>query len=151
MAPEALKIMLQILLLFWTCMSVYVMMLCSMDFKPRVDCPCALLRPEEWLSQIVDSAQICQESPGRAQQCPALLLNPVQNFSPGPGMPQQGGCLPWSYFYPSHHNLLDISTGWVKKKWDLKKFQIALTHSILKLKSIVIPLNQMSQSGEKHA
>ena len=42
-------------------------------------------------------------------------------------------------------------TGWVKKKWDLKKFQIALTHSILKLKSIVIPLNQMSQSGEKHA
>ena len=42
-------------------------------------------------------------------------------------------------------------TGWVKKKWDLKKFQIALTHSILKLKSNVIPLNQMSQSGEKHA
>ncbi len=43
------------------------------------------------------------------------------------------------------------STGWVKKKWDLKKLQIALTHSILKLKSNVIPLNQMSQSGEKHA
>ena len=42
-------------------------------------------------------------------------------------------------------------TGWVKKKWDLKKIQIALTHSILKLKSIVIPLNKMSQSGEKHA
>ena len=42
-------------------------------------------------------------------------------------------------------------TGWVKKKWDLKKLQIALTHSILKLKSNVIPLNQMSQSGEKHA
>ena len=43
------------------------------------------------------------------------------------------------------------STGWVKKNWDLKKLQIALTNSILKLKSIVIPLNQMSQSGEKHA
>ena len=43
------------------------------------------------------------------------------------------------------------ATGWVKKKWDLKKLQIALTHSILKLKSNVIPLNQMSQSGEKHA
>ena len=38
-----------------------------------------------------------------------------------------------------------------QKKWDLKKLQIALTHSILKLKSNVIPLNQMSQSGEKHA
>ena len=48
-------------------------------------------------------------------------------------------------FYPP------VSTGWVKKKWDLKKLQIALTHSILKLKSNVIPLNQMSQSGEKHA
>ena len=45
----------------------------------------------------------------------------------------------------------DTSTGWVKKKCDLKKFKIALSHSILKLKSIVIPLNQMSQSGEKHA
>ena len=44
-----------------------------------------------------------------------------------------------------------MTTGWVKKNWDLKKIQIALTHSILKLKSIVIPLNQMSQSGEKHA
>ena len=44
-----------------------------------------------------------------------------------------------------------VCTGWVKKKWDLKKIQIALTHSILKLKSIVIALNQMSQSGEKHA
>ena len=33
----------------------------------------------------------------------------------------------------------------------LQNFQIALTHSILKLKSIVIPLNQMSRSGEKHA
>ena len=42
-------------------------------------------------------------------------------------------------------------TGWTKKNWDLEKFKIALTHSILKLKSIVIPLNQMSQSGEKHA
>ena len=42
-------------------------------------------------------------------------------------------------------------TGWTKKNWDLKKFKIFLTHSILKLKSIVIPLNQMSQSGEKHA
>ena len=42
-------------------------------------------------------------------------------------------------------------TGWTKKKCDLKKFQIALTHSILKLKSIVTPLNQMSRSGEKHA
>ena len=31
----------------------------------------------------------------------------------------------------------------------LKNFQIALTHSIFKLKSI--PLNQMSQSAEKHA
>ena len=30
-------------------------------------------------------------------------------------------------------------------------FQVALNHSILKVKSIVIPLNQMSQSGEKHA
>ena len=43
------------------------------------------------------------------------------------------------------------STGWTKKNWDLKKLKIALTHSILKLKSIVIPLNQMSRSGEKHA
>ena len=48
-------------------------------------------------------------------------------------------------------NQSNIHTGWVKKNWDLKKFQIAQTHSILKLKSIVIPLNQMSQSGEKHA
>ena len=61
-------------------------------------------------------------------------------------------------FNDYHYNIIilmmdvnDVSTGWVKKKWDLKKFQIALTHSILKLKSIVIPLNQMSQSGEKHA
>ena len=38
-----------------------------------------------------------------------------------------------------------------QKKCDLKKIKIALTHSILKLNSIVIPLNQMSQSGEKHA
>ena len=30
-------------------------------------------------------------------------------------------------------------------------FQIALTHSILKLKSILIPPNKMSWSGEKHA
>ena len=30
-------------------------------------------------------------------------------------------------------------------------FQVALNHSILKVKSIVIPLNQMSRSGEKHA
>ena len=30
-------------------------------------------------------------------------------------------------------------------------FQNALTHSILKLKSIVIPINQMSRSGEKDA
>ena len=30
-------------------------------------------------------------------------------------------------------------------------FQVALNHSILKVKSIVIPLHQMSQSGEKHA
>ena len=49
------------------------------------------------------------------------------------------------------HYYIIVHTGWVKKKWDLKKFQIALTHSILKLKSIVIPLNKMSQSGEKHA
>ena len=42
-------------------------------------------------------------------------------------------------------------TGWTKKNWDLEIIKIALTHSILKLKSIVIPLNQMSQSGEKHA
>ena len=33
----------------------------------------------------------------------------------------------------------------------LPNFQIALTHSILKLKSIVITLNQMSRSGEKYA
>merc|ERR1712155_43008 len=33
----------------------------------------------------------------------------------------------------------------------LQNFQIALTHSIFKLKSIVIPLNQMSRSGEKYA
>ena len=46
---------------------------------------------------------------------------------------------------------VDISTGWTKKNWDLKKLKIALTHSILKLKSIVIPLNQMSKSGEKPA
>ena len=45
----------------------------------------------------------------------------------------------------------ELSTGGVKKKGDLKKFQIALTDSILKLKSIVIPLNQMSQSEGKHA
>ena len=38
-----------------------------------------------------------------------------------------------------------------QKNRDLEKFKIFLTHSILKLKSIVIPLNQMSQSGEKHA
>ena len=44
-----------------------------------------------------------------------------------------------------------VPTGWTKKNWDLKKFKIFLTHSIFKLKSIVIPLNQMSQSGEKHA
>ena len=58
----------------------------------------------------------------------------------------------WEYFTIKlkHKNNI-VPTGWVKKKWDLKKFQIALTHSILKLKSIVIPLNQMSQSGEKHA
>ena len=30
-------------------------------------------------------------------------------------------------------------------------FQIALTHSILKLKSIVIPPHKMSQNGEKNA
>ena len=46
---------------------------------------------------------------------------------------------------------IQIHTGWTKKNWDLKKFKIALSHSILKLKSIVIPLNQISQSGEKHA
>ena len=33
----------------------------------------------------------------------------------------------------------------------LKNFQVALTHSNLKQNSIVIPLNQMSRSGEKHA
>ena len=33
----------------------------------------------------------------------------------------------------------------------LQNFQIALTHLILKLKLIVIPQNQMSRSGEKHA
>ena len=51
----------------------------------------------------------------------------------------------------NYYIIIQIHTGWVKKKWDLKKFQIALTHLILKLKSIVISLNQMSQSGEKHA
>ena len=48
-------------------------------------------------------------------------------------------------------NFPAVSTGWTKKNWDLKKLKIALTHSILKLKSIVIPLNQMSKSGEKPA
>ena len=38
-----------------------------------------------------------------------------------------------------------------KKKLGSQNFQIAITHSFLKLKSIVIPLNQMSQRGEKHA
>ena len=33
----------------------------------------------------------------------------------------------------------------------LPDFQIALNHSILKIKSIVIPLDKMSRSGEKHA
>ena len=33
----------------------------------------------------------------------------------------------------------------------LPDFQIALTHSILKLKSIVIPPHKMSQNGEKNA
>ena len=33
----------------------------------------------------------------------------------------------------------------------LQNFQIALIHSILKLKSIVIPPNKMTGSGEKHA
>ena len=50
-----------------------------------------------------------------------------------------------------HIGTSKIYTGWVKKKYDLKKFKIALSHSILKLKSFVIPLNQMSRSGEKHA
>ena len=36
-----------------------------------------------------------------------------------------------------------------QKKLGSQNFQIALTHSFLKLKSIVIPLNQMSRSGEK--
>ena len=38
-----------------------------------------------------------------------------------------------------------------QKKLGSQNFQIAVTHSFLKLKSIVIPLNQMSRSGEKHA
>ena len=47
---------------------------------------------------------------------------------------------------------MEISFFWqMATGYLLKNFQIALTHSILKLKSIVIPLNQMSQSGEKHA
>ena len=36
-----------------------------------------------------------------------------------------------------------------QKKLGSQNFQIAITHSFLKLKSIVIPLNQMSRSGEK--
>ena len=44
-----------------------------------------------------------------------------------------------------------IHTGWVKKNWDLKKYQIAQTHSILKLKSILKPPEKMTWSGEKHA
>ena len=36
-----------------------------------------------------------------------------------------------------------------QKKLGSQNFQIAIIHSFLKLKSIVIPLNQMSRSGEK--
>ena len=36
-----------------------------------------------------------------------------------------------------------------QKKLGSQNFQIAITHSFLKLESIVIPLNQMSRSGEK--
>ena len=53
----------------------------------------------------------------------------------------------YEHMYGYNMNTYRVS----KKNWDLKKFQIALTDSIFKLKSIVIPLNQMSQSGEKHA
>ena len=41
-------------------------------------------------------------------------------------------------------------TGWVKKKWDLKKLQIALNHSILKLKSILIPPDKVLSEVEKN-
>ena len=44
-----------------------------------------------------------------------------------------------------HHT----SPQWLRRKTNLWIYSFA--GSILKLKSIVIPLNQMSQSGEKHA
>ena len=49
-----------------------------------------------------------------------------------------------------NNEYLDVQGG-PKKTGISKKFKIALSHSILKLKSIVIPINQMSQSGEKDA
>ena len=51
-----------------------------------------------------------------------------------------------------HFENLTANNQFRKQKGNfLPIFQIALTHSILKLKSIVIPLNQMSRSGEKDA
>ena len=54
-----------------------------------------------------------------------------------------GICL---FFLPHFHPLCFMLAGKLQPN-----FQIALTHSILKLKSILIPPDKMSRSGEKNA
>ena len=61
-----------------------------------------------------------------------------------------GGRLAWLRGAQSHGRGLSSSVGLALLS-KFVNFQVALNHSILKVKSIVIPLNQMSQSGEKHA
>ena len=110
------------------------------------------------------SLRVLFDSSVRVTLCFRFRIHFYASLCEGGGV---GGCrcrMWWRMFVSTCNSWLELNgkgchksnsyskpTGWVKKNWDLKKFQIALTDSILKLKSIVITLNQMSQSGEKHA
>ena len=59
-----------------------------------------------------------------------------------------------SFFCPCNEWIWQLLEYWSiyrvsQKKLGSQNFQIAITHSFLKLESIVIPLNQMSRSREK--